>query len=223
MLVGGNNYPLYETAPPGRLNCLWSTIGSAEKCNYLLSVLNFGSSIKRIKPYHVFGCNYAIRKSILIEAGGFHPDGMPQELVKFRGDGESAVSAYILKKGHTALFNPLASIEHYIPGSRMTLAYLKQRSFNQGISDSYTSLRAGNPPHLKKIDAATMVEILKSFSELHLLKALRLARGKLAAALNFSVPWQLKRAHCRGYNYHQQEYLHDAHLRQWVHKETYYD
>jgi hypothetical protein len=68
-----------------------------------------------------------------------------------------------------------------------------------------------------------MVEILNGFLQLHLLKALRLTRGKLASALSFSVPWQLRRAHCGGYNYHQQEYLRDAHLRQWVHKETYYD
>jgi len=88
-----------------------------------LSILDLGDTIKTINPYHVFGCNFSIRKKILLEAGGFHPDAMPQELIRFRGDGESHVSRYILVHGYKTLYHPKASVYHLVTHNRMTEDY----------------------------------------------------------------------------------------------------
>ena len=91
--------------------------------------MDFGDKIKEINPSYVFGCNFSIRKNILLEAGGFHPDGMPQEIIKYRGDGESYVSKYIEKNGYKTIYNPKASVYHLASTDRMTKKYFAKRAF----------------------------------------------------------------------------------------------
>jgi glucosyl-dolichyl phosphate glucuronosyltransferase len=222
MLVGGNNYPLYEKEPPAWLTGLWidSKMVDGHYIGYF-SILDFGATIKNINPYYVFGCNFSIRKPVLIEAGGFHPDSMPQPLIKFRGDGESAVSAYVLQKGYKVIFNPQASVHHFVSNERMSLEYLKKRNFNQGISDSYTSLRNGNTPRLKKTRGA-LTNIANNFSKPHAFAGLKLLKQLFKTAHGGYLSLQMTSSYNSGYNYHQSEYMKDPALRDWVHKENYY-
>jgi len=170
----------------------------------------------------VYGCNFSIRKHILLEAGGFHPDSMPQELIKFRGDGETAVSEYIQKKGYKAVFNPAASIRHNVSQQRMTLKYLKTRSFNQGISDSYTALRRGDPCRAVKTTTTSILDNLSSFLKGNRSGNAQLLKKSLAHMLHCSLSSQLSRAYRAGYQYHQTEYTRDQKLRDWVHRADYY-
>ena len=85
---------------------------------------------------------------ILIAAGGFHPDGMPKELIRFRGDGETHVSRHVAESGLECVFHPGASVHHKVTPERMTYAYFRQRGFNQGVSDSYTQLRQQDLPSI---------------------------------------------------------------------------
>jgi hypothetical protein len=43
-------------------------------------MLEFGDEIKEIPVDFVWGSNFLIRRQALIEAGGFHPGGMPRNL-----------------------------------------------------------------------------------------------------------------------------------------------
>ena len=141
VLVGGKNLPKFESDPPDWLLDMWRTNGNGSKILGYLSLLDLGEKQKEISPQYVFGCNFSIRKSVLLEAGGFHPDAFPQELIRFRGDGESYVSNYIKSKKLTTVYNPKASVYHWVPKTRMTVEYLCHRAFIQGISDSYTDFR----------------------------------------------------------------------------------
>jgi hypothetical protein len=109
-----------------------------------LSILDFGETVKEIPPEYRWGCNFSVRKRIVLEAGGFHPDGFPQEMIQYRGDGETAVSKYIHGKGYKAIYNPKASVYHFVPQNRMTQDYFCKRAFNQGISDSFAEMRKIN-------------------------------------------------------------------------------
>lgn len=140
-MVGGNIFPEFETDPPEWVDNLWGITQWGKVLGYY-SLLDFGNEIKEISPNYIWGCNFSIRKEVLSEIGGFHPDGMPNELIMFRGDGESFVSREVEKRGYKAIFNPKASIYHYVPTSRMNLDYLFRRSFAQGISSSYTQIRS---------------------------------------------------------------------------------
>ncbi len=195
VLVGGKVLPKFESFPPDWLIRMWEK----SKLIAYLSVIDLGGEVKYINPYYVFGCNFAIRKKILLEAGGFHPDGMPAELIKYRGDGETYVSDFIRKKGYKTLYNPKASVFHIITKERMTKEYFATRAFNQGISDSYTDIRNNNKKNLLKI---RMRIFLKKF----LLKETLIEESYL-----------------KGYLYHQNEAKKDPQLMEWIKKENYLD
>ena len=148
VLTGGNNSPEYESPPPDWLHLLWQKTPYGKVLGYL-SLLDFGDQIKTIDPLYVGGLNFSIKKSTLFEMGGFHPDAMPDSLTRFRGDGETAVSVEIKKKNYKALFNPKASVRHWVPNERMTFPYFYKRAYLQGISNSYSLIREkkGIPRH----------------------------------------------------------------------------
>ncbi|MDY7033025.1 MAG: glycosyltransferase family 2 protein, partial [Thermodesulfobacteriota bacterium] len=108
-LVGGKNLPDYVHTPPQWLDDLWR-YNEYGRCLGYLALLDFGDVVRSIPPTYIWGCNFAIQRSILIECGGFHPDGMPNEMIRYRGDGETAVSRYVQKKGYLSIYNPKASV-----------------------------------------------------------------------------------------------------------------
>ena len=204
VLVGGKVLPKFEAPPPFWLQDMWKDNHPEGKVLGYLSIMDFRDQIKEIDPHYVFGCNFAIRKSILLEAGGFHPDGMPDKLIRFRGDGETYVSNFIQKMGYKALYNPKASVFHCIPKERMTVKYFCKRAFNQGISDSYTDIRTGRKRSAKHF-------LMRKF-KYYILKGMG---RKIQADINKSY-WN-------GYQYHQKEVESDPSLLNWVLKTDYRD
>ncbi|MCH8118436.1 MAG: glycosyltransferase [Planctomycetes bacterium] len=156
VLVGGKILPKYETEPPEWIN-QFIAVRPEGKSLGQLSLIDFGNELKQIDPCFVWGCNYSIRKDVLFECGGFHPDSMPSDLIRYRGNGEIALSASIKEKGYKAYYNPKACVYHYIPKERLTVEYFCKRMFCQGISDSFAQIRKDgniqNPITLKIRDA----------------------------------------------------------------------
>ena len=216
-MVGGNNLPMFLEAPPKWLTILWKKASFFYGYNVLpaLSILQLPEVMREFSPHYVWGCNFAIRKSVLLDAGGFHPDGMPQELIRFRGDGETHVSRYVAETGLKCMFHPGATVYHKVTQGRMTKAYFRQRGFNQGISDSYTALRnqdiqsVSNNNNLFKRTARWLIRQAKE--RIHLGADAREALS------------EMKYGHREGYAYHQNCYQKDSEVRAWVHKEKYYE
>lgn len=213
-LVGGNNYPLFVEAPPSWLLKLWKRTGfRGHRELPALSVIEFGSIPSSFSPYQVWGCNFAVRKDVLMAAGGFHPDGMPKELVRFRGDGETHVSRYVAESGKKCVFHPGASVHHKVTPDRMTFGYFRQRGFNQGVSESYSQLRAGQtaePARTRSVPRAALGWILNKMIRLaddadvrHALEQLRIGRDE-------------------GLAFHQRAYREDPEVRAWVHRPVYF-
>lgn len=198
VLVGGKNIPNFESDPPDWILDMWEK--NDNKLISYLSILDFGDEIQEISPFHIFGCNFSIRKDILLEAGGFHPDSMPQELIRYRGDGETHVSEYIEKNGYKAIYNPKASVYHLVPETRMTKDYFKQRAYNQGVSDSYTAVRCGKRNFFIKV-------LLKNFVKKYL--------------LNKNI--EIDESFFLGYCYHQKQVKNDPKLLEWIKRQSYID
>jgi len=144
VLVGGKNLPKFEIEPPEWLSLLWNRKTYLGNTVSYLSILDFGDEKLVIDPMYVWGCNFSVRKKIVYDAGGFHPDAMPNELIKYRGDGESHISNFVKTQGYIAVYEPKASVYHFVAADRMTTKYFKHRAFLQAISDSYTKYRAQN-------------------------------------------------------------------------------
>jgi glycosyltransferase involved in cell wall biosynthesis len=219
-MVGGNNYPDFKATPPHWLEMLWQRRALGGQAIPSLSVLSLPDGKRDFNPFLVWGCNFSIRKRVVLEAGGFHPDAMPQELIRFRGDGETHISRYVLESGLRCVFDSRASVYHAVTPERMTLEYFRRRAYNQGVSDSYTQLR--NAP------AAGRVRPARSASLLAL--ARRIARGIRGRLRRFKpeshelreLHQALREGHQQGFAYHQRVYRDDPEVSAWVHKTDYF-
>ncbi len=143
VLIGGSDIPRFEEAPPQWIETLWRNLSDKKDEKILVdySCIMLGKKEKEISPYYVFGCNFAIRKWVLDKTHGFHPDGMPDELLCYRGDGESFVSNYIIQNGLKALFVPAASVYHAVSKQRMSFQYISKVAYRNGISTAFSMLR----------------------------------------------------------------------------------
>jgi glucosyl-dolichyl phosphate glucuronosyltransferase len=197
VLVGGKNLPNFESTPPEWITQMWES-GNDKKVLGYLSVLDFGDEVKEIKPNYVFGCNFSIRKNILLESGGFHPDGMPQEIIKYRGDGESYVSKYIESMGYKTIYNPKASVYHLCSTNRMKKEYFAKRAYNQAISESYSAIRESRKINLLK-------RKIKYFIKKNILNR----------------DTQIEKYYLDGFTYHQNEAKKDKKLMEWIKRDSY--
>jgi glucosyl-dolichyl phosphate glucuronosyltransferase len=216
-LVGGNDLPDFESDPPAWVEAMWAQHPQGRILG-AFSLVDFGDQIKDIPPQYVFGCNLGIRKELWRKAGGFHPDGMPNELIRYRGDGETAIANSIISMGCRSLFHPAASVFHWVPKSRMNYNYFAYRGFLQGISDSYTVIRkAGKRPAERALDSLRRIKRC-------LLQIKRSARAILDHGANAAYARHVyNKGHARGYFYHQREVHKDPYLFEWVLQQDYFD
>jgi glycosyltransferase involved in cell wall biosynthesis len=219
-LIGGNNYPNFEVDPPPWLLHWWQQRKHRGHALNSLSILDFGEGVFEIDPGYVWGCNFSIRRNVLLKARGFHPDGVPAERLRFRGDGETYVSDVVRNSGLRTVFNSRASVRHRVSENRMTRTYIEQRAYAQGISDSYTIIRRSGG--------------LKTPITLNARRKLRFIRTELTtlihSAMNISdsvrrelcaVQRSALLAYRRGYDFHRREASNDSALLDWVLKQDY--
>lgn len=88
-----------------------------------------------------FGGNSVYRKCVLYACRGFHPDGMPNHLLMYRGDGEAYVAGFIMRNKMKAMYYGQASVYHMIDIGRVNDSYIGYMYFRTGISGMYTCLR----------------------------------------------------------------------------------
>jgi len=113
------------------ISCFWE-VGITEK----------DTRIHRAIKGSLFGGNSIYRKSVLYACHGFHPDGMPGNLLMYRGDGESHVEQFIFEHKMKAMYYAQASVYHMIDMNRISDSYINYMHFRSGISSMYTCLRA---------------------------------------------------------------------------------
>lgn len=222
-LVGGRSRPEYEAEPPDWLEAFWThTPDGRHFCGYL-SLVDFGEIPCEMDPNYIWGLNFAIRKQTLEMLGGFHPDGVPWELRRYRGDGESAVTRKAKAQGLKAIYRPDALVYHRVPQSRLTVEYFERRAYLQGISDSFTTIRANRG--LAALRAESAARGWKAPLRWARRSANRLLRTVVPT---LSDPYQevrqrVRAAHEAGYQYHQEEVRNDPALLEWVLRPDYWN
>ena len=240
VLVGGPCLPEYEVKTPGWLSKMWSVTAEEGRSLGYLSLIDVGNEQKWMSPYYVYGCNFSIRKDILVEIGGFHPDGMPKKLIRFRGDGESFVSKRLIESGYKAVYSPSAKIHHLVPASRMTTDYFCHRAYIQGISGSFTQIREErglDTEHAKRkgqraqgraqraedrgqINIRSMSRFLRRGANSIKNRAVRYKK-KLFPTEYDRIRADMQKSSEAGFQYHQEEVKKDPKLLEWVLRENY--
>ena len=214
VLVGGNNLPLFIETPPKWLEIMWRNSkvdgGRALPSH---SLLELKGDSRDINPYWVWGCNFSIRKDVLVAAGGFHPDSMPTDRIHFRGDGETHLSRFIEQTGQRCFFHSGAVVYHKVTPERMTRKYFYQRGFSQGVSDSFTRLRNNSSYDkntCKLILLGVLRRSLRQFKHLLLDSEIKLAHAAFGEG------------HAEGVKFHNKAYHSRSDVREWVHKSNYF-
>ncbi|MBT3989933.1 MAG: glycosyltransferase family 2 protein [Rhodospirillaceae bacterium] len=130
----------YETPPPDWIQHMIIGEPGAQTLP-AFGLLDSGSEVKEIPGNFVWGTNFTVRKSCLLEVQGFHPCAMPGRLLKFHGDGEVHVGRSVEALGHRVLYHPEASVVHHIPTARLTLGAIKSKFITTGYTRSFALLR----------------------------------------------------------------------------------
>lgn len=210
-LVGGKILPDFEVPPPDWFESLWADVQWGRTLGYY-TLLDFGDEATEISPQYVWGCNFSIRRDVLREWGGFHPDAMPGKLIRFRGDGETAISRKVAASGMKAVYSPKATVYHWVSKDRLSLEYLQKRAFAQGVSDSYTLIR-----HRRLGGGGENREWLLAIRRLlqKVIVLLPFRRNRLQELLRMSYH--------EGFRFHQREARLDPSLVTWICKPSYLD
>jgi glucosyl-dolichyl phosphate glucuronosyltransferase len=226
--VVGRILPKWETPPPAWLNALTSEPG-------YLSLLDMGPEGIYIDPRFVYGDNFFIPAHIVFDLKGFHPDGMPADQLRYRGDGEYALMMKFKEAGLRAWYDPVATAFHRIPRARMSVDYLCKWEYAQGISDSFNEIRARqspqpiladqniNQPELTRKNFRYYMGRIKEFTLPQLFSNLAIRTLKLIPLSQPNIKARLRKAYWEGYRYHQNEVRKDPELLKWVLLEDYWD
>jgi glycosyltransferase involved in cell wall biosynthesis len=206
-LVGGPSIAKFDAPPPHWVDHLSVEIPEGRFLDSL-SLIDLGPSIREIAPYFVWGLNFNIRKRTLFELGGFHPDGVPTNLARYRGDGEGGLAHKILDKGYKSLYRPGAKVEHIISADRLQLDYFRNRRFLQGISDSYTQIRR---------NGSTQGIPLHAPPESIQPREMESAREYCVRMMRYET----ETAYAKGFNFHLTEARSDPKLVAWILRPNY--
>jgi glucosyl-dolichyl phosphate glucuronosyltransferase len=218
-MVGGNNYPDFKAPPPAWIEELWNQPMSGGHAIPALSVIELPDGRREFTPHQVWGCNFSIRKQVLLDAGGFHPDGVPQENIRFRGDGETYVSKFVIDRGLRCIFDSRASVLHAVTPERMTPEYFRKRAFNQGVSDSYRWVRqrsASNQNLLRILGSAKKIKYVGQILRDTIHNIIRPRTKELN-----ELTREMRLAYWEGFDYHQKQYHQDREVHAWVHQDHY--
>ena len=219
MIVGGKSLPHYQKKPPAWVEMFFKTNDYGEHCGYL-SLLDLGDQYIEIDPKFVWGLNFAIRKKTLIDLGGFHPDAMPWDLRKFRGDGETGLSMKARDKGLKTVYNPLSLVYHNIPKERLTIEYFEKRAYLQGISDSYSMVRKTHIGAKSILNDHILGRMKRQFN-LFCKKISDIAKQEGKNNKVDLIQNRIQNAYQEGFNYHQNEIKKDPDLLSWICRDNY--
>jgi glycosyltransferase involved in cell wall biosynthesis len=218
-LVGGKILPRWEGEVPDWV-ALFKDTDQYGWSNGYLSILDFGDKRQEIPAFYVYGCNFSIRKSVMYECGGFHPDSMPQELIRFRGDGETGLATAIMEKGYKTIYEPKAAVYHRVPPERLTLEYFCRRAFNQGVSDSYTQIRKYKGLDIPQPKIHLNLSLLKGLKDWA--KQVAFNRKQARKEKTNLILAKVQQSYKDGRRYHREQVASDLELLAFVLREHYY-
>jgi glucosyl-dolichyl phosphate glucuronosyltransferase len=159
-VIGGGIYPRWPDGMSGEhLSDRWKMFLSLAEGDRPGSVTD---------GYPVNGANYAIRRRVLLDIGGFSESLGRVGGSLISGD-ESHLTKRVLDKGLSASFDPAFRVYHKISRERLKISWILRRTFWEGVSEVriHRSRRVPLPPHLRTIKLAASLPVLLILSIFH--------------------------------------------------------
>ena len=145
---GGRITPVFEADKPDWLDETW------EKCKAAYAARDLGPTEIELGPgVFPYGANFAVRTEIQRQFRFNTTQGRKGK--GMLGDDEIGVLRRINEAGHTGVWLPEASLEHFIPNDRATPDYIRRYFAGQG----QTNIMQGK---IQKTAAKALVEFVKN-------------------------------------------------------------
>jgi glucosyl-dolichyl phosphate glucuronosyltransferase len=129
--AGGPVRPVWESPPPAWLLTFMADYPAMFP---VLSLMEPYTDFRLARDGWFFGVNMAVRRSLLVEVGGFNPDSFGSIWL---GDGETGLNRRLWQEGALIGYVPEALVHHHVPAERMTPRYFRRRQANDGACDVY--------------------------------------------------------------------------------------
>ncbi|MGF7078029.1 glycosyltransferase [Mucilaginibacter sp. UYCu711] len=213
--------PKYESPPPEWLNYFWDDTPYGGKMCTWLSLLDLGNKSITVHPNYVWGLNFCIRKNVMLQLGGFHPDCIPDNLQQYQGDGETGLTIKAAQREMTAQYNPKVMLYHIVPAHRLTLAYFEKRAFYQGVCNSFTEIRIKNFTTEHTQPAKSSYTIPRRIYR-GIKRRLFIAKRNNEPGEAFKIKVILDAAEKKGYQFHQNAFNTDDAVKEWVLKKNFF-
>jgi len=223
VVVGGPSIPKFTASIPAWFWDYFSPTPFGGWMNPWLSLLDIGRDIDNIDPNYIWGLNFSIRKKVLFDLGGFHPDLVPKQLQRWQGDGETGLTMKVKEQGLRADYVQDALLHHLCGPDRLTIEYFQKRAFYQGVCNSFTQIRAG-------LESSSATKPQQNMS---VYRRIRQWAGKLLRQAGWrQSPWAkqaltvellTEKATFEGWTFHQNEVANDPELLAWVRRPHYFD
>ena len=209
-LAGGPSIPAFTgSVPPWFWDFLQPTPNGGWSCGWL-SLLDIGKSVEGIDPVWIWGLNFAIRKTMLFELGGFHPDLVPRAVQRWQGDGETGLGLRAKAAQVRCMYVQEAMVHHLVSADRLTPEYFGRRAYYQGVCDSFTRIRAGTEPAAVTAGPRAAPHV-PADGATPWAKAAYPVRALAVTSYN------------EGWVFHQNEAASDARLLQWIRRPDFWD
>lgn len=204
-IIGGPSIPVFNCSIPA---WFWGFVEPTRyggwSCGWI-SLLDIGHDVSNIDPIWIWGLNFSIRKEVLFEIGGFNPDTVPRHLQRWQGDGETGLAYKAIEAGVRSEYNHDVLLHHVIDSDRLSQNYFNDRAHYQGVCDSFTRIRSGQPPQIDQNGPKNMpASVAPGWPE-------------VASEIRLSTI----NAYNKGWLYHQKETALDPDLLAWVRREHY--
>ena len=222
-MLGGPSLPIFEAQLPNWMKYFFNEDYQKGFCCGLFSLF-YQPDISQpgpIDPTKIWSLNLSIRKKCFIECGGFHQCVTSKEYQHLQGDGESGLTIRFRDLGKTAWYSPTIQVQHIIPRERLTINYLDNRFFYNGICDSFTDIRRAHGLYKKKeLTLRDRFWLLRQrLLRRHPLREYEKPMPLEAKLLWLRFYWQ----HRAGYEFHQEAVKGNPKLLRYVLKENYFD
>lgn len=223
-MVTGPCLPKYQLYPPAWLSHCWQPTPYGGKMCLPLSLIDTGQKEIEVDPLYVFGLNYSIKKEVFKTLGGFHPDRIAGHLQQYQGDGETGLSIKAKNKKYSALYVSSALLYHLVPQERLQISYFEKWHQYSGVCQSFTDIRLQQSLYRPyEIKPPRLSLPLRMTRKLNNLITRSIQRNRAVAKEGVELQRRFSKGFQEGYSFHQQCFLNDERVRDWVLRPDYWN
>lgn len=172
-IIGGAVYPLHEGAMP-TLPTRWLQ---------LLSIIEDDGEGDRTDNPSVCGANIILRKSLLLQVGGF-PESLGRKGLRLLSGEEKFVERRLIANGARLWYSDRLRVQHVIEAERLEWPWIRDRAYWEGISDVVIMRLLGAEPGLPRL-----IKVACGAAALGLVYALFRRRDERTLRFWYDVGW----------------------------------